>query len=283
MIRDHAEIEELLAIRSLGGLDGDDVQLLESELASHGDCEECRRLEREYDETAGRLAFALDPAPVDMGQADEILRRATHPATQEVAPATVTGPIDELEARRARRGRSWPALVAAAVAIILAVSAVVIIGRERSTGVQASTDQQVVGFTGDAGELAMAYRPGESGALLRGIGVRRSGCGQGLCDLDAAGNDARQRWMRAPARRHHRRVRERRSDRHRSDGGDRGTRVLPVRTHHHAGPGQRSAGRLAGRRGYRPLNRVLPGRWRASPYLGTWSWFTRNREDRRTR
>ncbi len=175
MTRDHAAIEELLAIRSLGGLDGDDVALLETELASHGDCEECHRLEREYDETAGRLAFALDPTPVDRGQADEILHRATHPATQEVAPAPVAGPTDELEARRGRRGRSWPALVAAAVAIILAVSAVVLFGPERSTSVRASTDQQVVGFTGDAGELAMAYRPGEPGALLVGSGFADPG------------------------------------------------------------------------------------------------------------
>ena len=174
MTRDHTVIEELLAIRSLGGLDGDDVALLETELASHGDCEECRRLEREYDETAGHLAFALDPAPVDMGQADEILHRATHPATQDVAPAPVTGPVDELGARRVRR-RSWPALVAAAAAIILAVSAVVLFGPERSTDVQASTEQQVVGFTGDAGELAMAYRPGEPGALLVGTGFADPG------------------------------------------------------------------------------------------------------------
>ena len=175
MTRDHATIEELLAIRSLGGLDGEDVTLLETELASHGDCEECRRLEREYDETAGHLAFALDPAPVDIRQADEILRRATHPATQDVAPPPVTGTIDELQARRTRRGRSWRPLVAAAVAVILAVSAVMLFGPERSTGVQASTDQQVVGFTGDAGELAMAYRPGEPGALLVGSGFADPG------------------------------------------------------------------------------------------------------------
>jgi len=173
--RDHTAIEELLAIRSLGGLDGDDVALLETELASHGDCEECRRLEREYEETAGHLAFALDPTPVDMGQADEILRRATHPATQDKPPSPTAPGIDELGERRTRRARVWPALVAAAVAIILAVSAVVLFGPDRRTGVQASTGQQVVGFTGDAGELAMAYRPGEPGALLLGSGFADPG------------------------------------------------------------------------------------------------------------
>jgi hypothetical protein len=171
MTRDHTVIEELLAIRSLGGLDGDDEALLERELASHGDCEECRLLASEYDETAGRLAFALEPAPVDMAQADEILRRVNHPATQEIAPPPAAAPIDELGERRARRGRSWPALVAAAVAILLVVSAVALFGPQRSTGVQASTTQQVVGFTGDAGELAMAYQPGEPGALLVGTGL----------------------------------------------------------------------------------------------------------------
>ena len=175
MTRDHIVIEELLAIRSLGGLDGDDVGLLERELASHGDCEECRRLATEYDETAGRLAFALEPEPVDLAQADEILRRANHPATQEIVPPPVAAPVDELEERRAHRSRSWPPLVAAAVAIILAVSAVVIFRPERSTGVQASTDQRVVGFTGDAGELDMAYRPGEPGVLLLGSGFADPG------------------------------------------------------------------------------------------------------------
>jgi hypothetical protein len=173
--RDHTVIEELLAIRSLGGLDGDDVGLLERELASHGDCEECRRLASEYDETAGRLAFALEPETVDMARADEILQRANHPATQEIVPPPVAAPVNELEERRGRRGRSWPALVAAAVAVLLVVSAVALFGPNRSTGVQASTDQQVVGFTGDAGELAMAFRPGEPGALLLGSGFADPG------------------------------------------------------------------------------------------------------------
>jgi anti-sigma-K factor RskA len=173
--RDHSEIEELLAVRSLGGLVGDDAERLDHELAAHGDCEECRRLTDEYNETAGRLGFALEPMPVDLGQADEILRRATHPATQEVAPAPATVPIDALRARRPPRGRTWPALAAAAAVVVLVISAVTVFGSLRSTEVRASTNQTVVGFTGEAGELAMAYQPGKPGALFVGSGFADPG------------------------------------------------------------------------------------------------------------
>ncbi|MGZ5212130.1 MAG: anti-sigma factor [Actinomycetota bacterium] len=178
MTRDHAEIEELLAVRSLGGLVGDDVGRLERELASHGDCGECRRLADEYDETAGRLGFALEPMPMEPGQADEILRRATHPATQEAAPAPPAIPIDELRARRSRPARTWPVLVAAAALVVLMISAVAIFGPLRSTGVKVSTNQTVVSFSGDAGELAMAYEPGKPGALFVGADFPDPGSGK---------------------------------------------------------------------------------------------------------
>ena len=168
MNRNHATIEELLAVRSLGGLDGDDVQLLEHELAAHGDCEECRDLESGYDETAGRLAFALEPMPVGVDQADAILQRATHPATQDVAPGPLSPPADELEARRGRPRRSWPTIAAAAAAIVVVVSAAAVLGPFRSTGVHATTNQIVVQFSGEGGELAMAYEPGKPGAVLLG-------------------------------------------------------------------------------------------------------------------
>jgi hypothetical protein len=177
MTRNHALIEELLAVRSLGGLDGDDVERLERELASHGDCEECRRLSDEYEETAGRLAFALEPAPVDLAQADEILHRATHPATQDIAPVPPAVPIDVLRERRSRRGRAWPALAAAAAALVLVIAAVAIFGPLRTTGVHASSDQRVVGFTGDQGELAMAFEPGKPGALFVGSNFADPGSG----------------------------------------------------------------------------------------------------------
>lgn len=177
MTRDHAAIEELLAVRSLMGLDGDDRARLERALESHGDCAECRRLAQGFDETAGMLGFALEPTPVGPGQADEILRRASHPATQEVAPVPPPIPIDELRRRRSRR-RAWPALAAAAAAMVLVISAVIVIGPLRSTGVTVSTGQQVVTFSGGTGELAMAYRPGEPGALFLGSGFTDPGSGK---------------------------------------------------------------------------------------------------------
>lgn len=174
MKRDHAAIEELLAVRSLGGLVGDDVQRLARALASHGDCEECRRLADEYDETAGRLGFALEPMPVDLDQADEIIRRATHPATQDAAPTPPAVPIDRPRERDRDRRRHWPALAAAAAAVVV-ISGIAVFGPLRSTGVSLSTSQAVVGFSGDAGELAMAYRPGKPGALLVGSHLAEPG------------------------------------------------------------------------------------------------------------
>jgi hypothetical protein len=173
--RDHSVIEELLAVRSLGGLDGDDVQQLEREQASHGDCEECRSLADEFQETAGRLAFALDPEPVAADQANEILRRVTHPATQEASPETGPVPIDELGARRSRRRRGGPALAAAAAAVAVIVAAVAVFGPTRSTAVRATTNQTVVRFSGTGGTLAMAYEPGRPGAVLLGSGFSDPG------------------------------------------------------------------------------------------------------------
>ena len=55
-MRDHTLIEELLAIRSIGGLDPQDEEALEREMAAHGpDCPECRRLQTEFGEVAGML------------------------------------------------------------------------------------------------------------------------------------------------------------------------------------------------------------------------------------
>ena len=191
MTRDHTVIEELLAIRSLGGLDGDDVARLDRELAAHGDCEECRRLTDEYAETAGRLGFALDPTPVDMEQADEILRRATHPATQEAAPPPVGAPdgrarsttipagSDVAGARRSGGRRGGAAGVGRGDLRSGAF--------DRGDGLD---EPDGGGLHGRHRGARDGVRTGEARRAVRGLGLPGPGGGQGLRDLDAAGDDA---------------------------------------------------------------------------------------------
>ena len=169
MNREHTLIEELMAVSSLGGLDGDDVAMLDREIAAHGDCEGCRRFAAAYDETAGRLGFALDPVPAAEDEADSILRRAAEAGHPSVA-AGQSALGDALAGRRSGPGRAWQALGAAAAVAVLVIAAIALFGPSRSTGVQATTSQTVVHFTGTGGELAMAYEPGHPGAVLVGSG-----------------------------------------------------------------------------------------------------------------
>src|SRR5439155_10597797 len=74
--RDHGLIEELLAVRALGGLGSEDEATLHAAMTAHGDCETCRQLETGFEETAGLLGFALDPVPVRDELADRVLDRA---------------------------------------------------------------------------------------------------------------------------------------------------------------------------------------------------------------
>jgi len=73
-MKDHIRIEELFATRALGTLEAADAQELARSVDAHGeDCPECRRLQEEYEEVAGRLAFALPPAEVPDGMVDRIV------------------------------------------------------------------------------------------------------------------------------------------------------------------------------------------------------------------
>jgi hypothetical protein len=170
MTRDHALIDELLAIRSLGGLDGDDADLLEDELTAHGDCDECRRLEVEHAEVAGMLALALDPRPVDEDMADRIVAQ---PRKGQEPDRDAPPPADELSGRRDVRLGRWQAAfgIAAAIALILAF-----VLATRPDGVH--VPGTIVAFQGAPGELAMAYTPGERGALVWGAGLPDLGSGK---------------------------------------------------------------------------------------------------------
>jgi anti-sigma-K factor RskA len=165
MQRDHTVIEELLSVDALGGLDDADRALLDRERASHGaDCEECARLEAGFREVAGRLGLSLDPVAVRAGMADDIIRMAA----AEDAP---DAPIDLTERRRRRP--SWTRLVAVAAAFVLFAGGWVVHGALDDGGAP-----KLVSFSGDAGTLAMSYRPGQPGVVFFGSDLPDPGPGR---------------------------------------------------------------------------------------------------------
>jgi hypothetical protein len=176
MQRDHTAIEELLAARALDGLDEDDANRLERELAAHGDCAECRRLEAEHAEVAGILALALEPRPVDEAMADRILAApGSGAAPGRGADAEPGAPeTDELDSRRDARIGRWRAAFAVAATIALALAFVLAIRPSGPTSVPST----IVSFDGSPGELAMAYTPGERGVFVWGTGLPDPGAGK---------------------------------------------------------------------------------------------------------
>jgi anti-sigma-K factor RskA len=155
--RDHSSIEELLAVRALGGLDPPEERALQAAMDEHGpDCAECRRLRDGFEATAGLLGFALDPVPVDPGLADRVLEGAR--------TTTAAGP-------ERRSGRRWVAITGAAAAIVLIVASVAVVRPRTQPVASASLAQKVIVFQGGVGEVAMAYAPGQPGALIVGQGL----------------------------------------------------------------------------------------------------------------
>jgi hypothetical protein len=170
---------ELIAVRSLGGLDGSDVALLSLELENHGDCAECRMIEDEMAETAAMLAAALDPVPVAPEMIEAILAA---PAAHAVAMPDTAMPgraADDLSARRTRR-TPLRAIVAVAAAVAIVVAGGTLASRlHTSLPVRsAALSQRIVHFQGGNGDLTMAYTPGQSGAVLFGHGLPALQVGQ---------------------------------------------------------------------------------------------------------
>jgi hypothetical protein len=166
-MRDHARIEELIAVRALRALDAEDDRALRREMADHGpDCAECRRLRSEYDEVAGRLAFALDPAVVRDGFEDEVIASAL--ATRR--------PLEGRDGRARRRvgppGPNLRPLVAVAASIILLAAGWALGALTSAEDVGVPDRARVVAFEGEGeGTLTLAYRPGEEGVYVLGSGL----------------------------------------------------------------------------------------------------------------
>jgi len=168
-MRDHGWIEEVMVVRSLGGLDPQDEHELHREMVEHGaECSECRRLEAEYagyEDAAGRLAFALDPVPVREGLEDQVVA--------STAAEKLTRVMTPRERRRERR-RPGPGTVLrpfVAVAASLVLFAVGWAAGALTSGddVAIPPGARVVVFEGEGGAtLALAYRPGDRGVYLVG-------------------------------------------------------------------------------------------------------------------
>jgi Anti-sigma-K factor rskA len=162
-VRDHALIEELTAARALGGLDPEEAATLQAEMASHGpDCAECRRLEADADEVAGRLAFAVDPVALPEGFEDRVLATATREAsgTAEAAPRVLP--------RRKPTGPAWlwPLVAAAALALFVGGWAA---GDLFENDAVVAEGARVVTFDGQVpGNLFVAYAPGTTGVYVLG-------------------------------------------------------------------------------------------------------------------
>lgn len=153
-----------MAVDALGGLDPEERELLALERASHGECEECTRLETEFAETAGRLGFALDPIPVDESMADEILRRAA----PEAPEARARGVVDITRARERRT--PLRVLIAVAAAFALLMGSLVL--RDTARG-------GTVILAGEGPErLEVTFTPDEPGATVSGTGFRALPKGQ---------------------------------------------------------------------------------------------------------
>ena len=170
-MRDHDLIEELLAARALGGLEPEDGAVLQVEMAAHGaDCAECRGLETELDEVAGRLAFVLEPVPVPSGMEDELVENALY----EGEPvATVPPDGRRLKAPRGSRpvGVRLRPLVAIAASLVLFAGGWVIGGAFGGGDEGVPAGARVVAFEGAQGELSVAYAPGEPGVYILGSGL----------------------------------------------------------------------------------------------------------------
>src|SRR5262249_6268479 len=186
---EHERIEELLAVRALGGLETGDLAEYDRLRTEHGlDCEVCMAAELEFDEIAGRLAFTLGPVAVPEGMEDRLMDLALEafPAAEpsEVAVPSVEPPVeagptpgtpaDVLAERRERRRppRIARIITAVAAAIILVAGAFaggfLAGGGGSSGGTQqeqalavylSNPDTQVVRFQAtEGGNLAVAYQ-----------------------------------------------------------------------------------------------------------------------------
>lgn len=162
-MREHGEIEELLALEAIGGLEPVDVERLAELRAEHGpECAECAALEAGFRDAAAGLGAALPPATLS----DDLEERTVAAALAE--PRSEPTP---------RRGRSMVWLAVAAAIVLLAVGAIGGYLAAPRSSVAAFIQQPGVTLvpfeqaTGAAGTMTLAIGPDGTDAYVIGTGL----------------------------------------------------------------------------------------------------------------
>jgi anti-sigma-K factor RskA len=173
-MRDHTEIEELLALEALGGLEPDDRARLDALLTEHGpDCAECATIRAAFTDTAAMLAAGLEPTPVSAGLEERAVAAALASAPTGVRP----GGGDGGPAAIAQTNRRRTAFIAIAAAIVLiAVGALGGYLAAPRSSEQAFLNQNVriVPFTpsdGTVGAMTLAVAPDGTNGYVFGSGL----------------------------------------------------------------------------------------------------------------
>lgn len=189
-MNDHTMIEELTAVRVLGGLDDADFRLLDEQLTAHRpDCAECRSIQDSYSEVAGRIGFALNPRPLEESAETRILESILGGGEQgAVEPIDIHRPRrsesspGETDGREPRtRPRTWVRVVAAGVAA--AVLLVGGVGLGYLTLPRTTSSRQALGeflpgasvtsFSAtNGGQLEYASKAGSPDVFVWGSGLR---------------------------------------------------------------------------------------------------------------
>jgi anti-sigma-K factor RskA len=180
MMVDRTEIEELLALEALGGLEPDDRARLDALLADAGpDAAECEELRAGFAETAAMLGTGLEPSPVSAG-----LEERTVAAALGDGHVTGDGSVggDGGSAAIAPTHRRRNALIAIAAAIVLvAVGALGgYLTAPRNTQ-QALQDYRVVPFApsdGTGGTMTLAVAPDGTNGYVIGSGLDAPAAGK---------------------------------------------------------------------------------------------------------
>jgi anti-sigma-K factor RskA len=176
-MRDHTEIEELLALEALGGLEPDDRARLDALLAEHGsDCGECGELRTGFTDTAALLGAGLEPASVSPELEERTVNAALHTQPRLTTVTRAEGDGGPSAIAPAHRRRTALIAIAAAVVLIAvgALGGYLAAPRNAEQATPTLENFRVVPFApsdGTAGAMTLAVAPDGTTGYVLGSGL----------------------------------------------------------------------------------------------------------------